>query len=68
MQTLWQDLRYARRMLSKHPIVALVMGRAFLNETITSLAVAGIVTILVGVAVAIVPGGMKRQKSAAIRP
>ena len=25
MQILWQDLRYARRMLSKHPIVALVI-------------------------------------------
>jgi drug/metabolite transporter (DMT)-like permease len=36
------------------PIVALFLGRAFLGETVTPLAVAGIVTILAGVAVAIV--------------
>ncbi|MCM3881505.1 MAG: DMT family transporter [Vicinamibacterales bacterium] len=35
------------------PIVALALGRAFLNETVTPLALAGISTILAGVAVAI---------------
>jgi drug/metabolite transporter (DMT)-like permease len=35
------------------PLVALALGRAFLNETVTPLALAGISTILVGVAVAI---------------
>ncbi len=38
------------------PIVALALGRAFLHETVTPMAVAGIATILAGVAVAIVPG------------
>ena len=38
------------------PIVALALGRAFLDETVTPLAVAGIATILAGVAVAVVPG------------
>jgi drug/metabolite transporter (DMT)-like permease len=37
------------------PIVALVLGRAFLRETVTPIAIAGIATILAGVAVAIVP-------------
>lgn len=37
------------------PIVALVLGRGFLGETVTSAAVAGVVTILAGVAVAMVP-------------
>jgi hypothetical protein len=37
------------------PIVALALGRAFLGETVTPLAVAGIVTILAGVAIAIAP-------------
>jgi drug/metabolite transporter (DMT)-like permease len=41
------------------PIVALALGRAFLQETVTPLAVAGIATILAGVAVAIVPGGAR---------
>jgi drug/metabolite transporter (DMT)-like permease len=36
------------------PIVALALGRAFLHETVTPTAVAGIVTVLAGVAVAIV--------------
>jgi drug/metabolite transporter (DMT)-like permease len=45
------------------PIVALALGRAFLNETVTPLAVAGIVTILVGVAVATVPVGKRDQKN-----
>jgi drug/metabolite transporter (DMT)-like permease len=39
------------------PIVALALGRAFLDETVTPMAVAGIATILVGVAIAIVPMG-----------
>jgi drug/metabolite transporter (DMT)-like permease len=38
------------------PIVALVLGRAFLDERVTPLAIAGIATVLAGVAVAIVPG------------
>ena len=37
------------------PIVALILGRSFLGETVTPLAVAGIVTILAGVAIAILP-------------
>ena len=37
------------------PIVALALGRAFLNETVTPTALAGIATILGGVAVAILP-------------
>jgi drug/metabolite transporter (DMT)-like permease len=41
------------------PIVALVLGRAFLQETVTPLAVAGIVTILAGVAIAILPSGRR---------
>lgn len=43
------------------PIVALVFGRALLHETVTPLAVAGIGTILAGVAVAIVPSGKSRR-------
>jgi drug/metabolite transporter (DMT)-like permease len=43
------------------PIVALILGRAFLGETVTTLAVAGIVTILGGVAVAILPNGRSEQ-------
>jgi putative membrane protein PagO len=39
------------------PIVALALGRAFLHETVTPMAIVGIVTILAGVAIAIVPGG-----------
>ena len=42
------------------PIVALILGRAFLGETVTPLAVAGIVTILAGVAVAILPSQSAR--------
>jgi drug/metabolite transporter (DMT)-like permease len=41
------------------PIVALVLGRVFLQETVTSLAVAGIVTILAGVAIASLPSGRR---------
>lgn len=37
------------------PIIALILGRAFLGEIITPLALAGIATILAGVAVAIAP-------------
>jgi drug/metabolite transporter (DMT)-like permease len=37
------------------PIVALVLGRAFLRERITPMAIVGIATILLAVAVAIVP-------------
>lgn len=37
------------------PIVALALGRVFLDETVTSLAVLGIATILAGVGVAILP-------------
>jgi drug/metabolite transporter (DMT)-like permease len=43
------------------PIVALILGRAFLGENVTPLAVAGIVTILGGVAVAILPNGRSEQ-------
>jgi len=43
------------------PIVALFLGRAFLGETVTPLAVAGIVTILAGVAIAILPSGRSEQ-------
>jgi len=42
------------------PIVALALGRAFLQETVTPMAVAGIATVLAGVAIAIVPGGASR--------
>jgi len=41
------------------PIVALALGRAFLHETVTPTAVAGIATILAGVAVAIAPAGKR---------
>jgi drug/metabolite transporter (DMT)-like permease len=37
------------------PIVALVLGRVFLDESVTLMAVAGIGTIVAGVAVATVP-------------
>lgn len=37
------------------PIVALALGRAFLHETVTSRALAGIATVIAGVAVALVP-------------
>jgi len=37
------------------PIVALALGRAFLDETVTRGAIAGIVTVLAGVAIAIMP-------------
>jgi drug/metabolite transporter (DMT)-like permease len=43
------------------PIVALILGRVFLGEIVTPMSVAGIVTILVGVGVAIVPGAKTRS-------
>ena len=43
------------------PIVALILGRAFLGEVVTPLAVAGIVTILAGVAIAILPSGRSER-------
>jgi drug/metabolite transporter (DMT)-like permease len=52
------------------PIVALILGHAFLGEIVTPTAVAGIITILAGVAIAIAsgwkPGG--RNRRAAQRP
>ena len=44
------------------PIVALALGRAFLDETVTPAAVLGIVTILAGVGIAILPRGMGRRR------
>jgi drug/metabolite transporter (DMT)-like permease len=46
------------------PIVALALGRAFLGETVGPVAVLGIVTILVGVGIAILPAGSARRRSA----
>jgi len=43
------------------PIVALILGRVFLDELVTPMSVAGILTILVGVAIAIVPGAKARS-------
>ena len=43
------------------PIVALALGRAFLHETVTGTAVFGIVTILGGVGVAIIPPAEGRK-------
>lgn len=43
------------------PIIALILGRAFLDEVITPLAFAGIATILAGVAVAIAPARRARM-------
>jgi len=43
------------------PIVALILGRVFLDEIVTPTAVGGIVTILAGVAVAIMPGAKARS-------
>lgn len=45
------------------PIIALVLGHVFLDETITPIAIAGIVTILAGVAVAIVPASARWRAS-----
>ena len=43
------------------PIVALILGRVFLGEIVTPMSVAGIVTILVGIGIAIVPGAKTRS-------
>jgi drug/metabolite transporter (DMT)-like permease len=48
------------------PIVALALGSAFLHETVTPMAVAGIATILAGVAVAVVPGRAGPLSSAVV--
>jgi drug/metabolite transporter (DMT)-like permease len=50
------------------PIVALALGRAFLHETVTVLALAGVVTIVAGVAVAILPGSGGRRSAAQAPP
>jgi drug/metabolite transporter (DMT)-like permease len=50
------------------PIVALALGRAFLAETVTPAAVAGIVTILAGVGVAILPTAADRPPAAVVLP
>ncbi len=46
------------------PIVALALGLAFLDERVTPLALAGIATIVAGVAVAIVPDNGRRTSPA----
>jgi putative membrane protein PagO len=43
------------------PIVALALGRAFLRETVSPTALSGVVAILAGVGVAILPGGLWRR-------
>ncbi|HEY2844228.1 MAG TPA: EamA family transporter [Bryobacteraceae bacterium] len=50
------------------PIVALILGRTFLDESITPIAVAGILTILAGVAVAILPGAKNRSAASRQTP
>jgi drug/metabolite transporter (DMT)-like permease len=50
------------------PIVALVLGRVFLRETVTPAAVLGIVTILLGVGAAIVPAGLVNRRQQAAQP
>jgi drug/metabolite transporter (DMT)-like permease len=45
------------------PVLALAIGRIFLHETVTPTAVAGIATILAGVAVASTAGASRRQPS-----
>src|SRR5439155_4482688 len=50
------------------PIVALQLGRVFLHETVTRMAVAGIVTILAGVAIAILPATAAKKVLAATPP
>jgi drug/metabolite transporter (DMT)-like permease len=49
------------------PIVALALGHVFLDETVTPTAVAGIVTILAGVAIAIAAGGKNRNAASKAR-
>jgi drug/metabolite transporter (DMT)-like permease len=48
------------------PIVALALGRAFLHETGTPAAVLGIVTILAGVGIAILPTRVGRRSAAIV--
>jgi len=50
------------------PIVALALGRLILNEAVTPAAVAGIVTILAGVGIAIVPAHVGRRVAAGALP
>ena len=45
------------------PIVALLLGRVFLDETVTPLAIAGIVTILIGVSIAAWPSTRTARQS-----
>jgi len=45
------------------PIVALALGRVFLHETVTPMAIGGIATTLAGVAVVIMPGARSRPVS-----
>lgn len=47
------------------PIVALALGRVLLGEVVTPTAVLGIITVLAGVGVAIVPTGSRRQAAPA---
>jgi drug/metabolite transporter (DMT)-like permease len=49
------------------PIGALALGHVFLDETVTPTAVAGIVTILAGVAIAIAAGGKNRNAASKAR-
>ena len=46
------------------PIVALVLGRALLGETVTRMAIVGIATILCGVAIALLPSGGRTRLQA----
>jgi drug/metabolite transporter (DMT)-like permease len=53
------------------PIVALALGHVFLDESVTPIAIAGIITILAGVAIAIVtpakaPGLAKKSISGSL--
>jgi putative membrane protein PagO len=48
------------------PIVALALGRAFLQETVTTTAVLGIVTILGGVGIAILPSAATKRRASIV--
>lgn len=48
------------------PIVALALGRAFLHEVVTPAAMPGIVTILAGVGIAILPTAVGRPRPAVV--
>jgi drug/metabolite transporter (DMT)-like permease len=50
------------------PIVALALGRAFLQETVVPSAVLGIVTILTGVGIAILPAAGRRRQTLVLQP